>query len=52
VRHVMQVAVAPMDPTRFAGVLRGRVVWNVNSTARGGGVADLFASLIEREHVS
>ena len=26
--------------------LRGRTVWNVNSTARGGGVAELLASLI------
>jgi trehalose synthase len=26
--------------------LRGRVVWNVNSTARGGGVAELLSSLI------
>ena len=26
--------------------LRGRVVWNVNSTPRGGGVAELLASLI------
>ena len=30
----------------FAGALRGRRVWNVNSTARGGGVAELLASLI------
>src|SRR5256885_5903876 len=26
--------------------LRGRVVWSVNSTPRGGGVAELLASLI------
>jgi trehalose synthase len=27
-------------------LLAGRVVWNVNSTARGGGVAELLASLV------
>lgn len=27
-------------------LLEGRVVWNVNSTARGGGVAELLASLV------
>src|SRR3954464_5354789 len=27
-------------------LLSGRVVWNVNSTARGGGVAELLASLV------
>jgi trehalose synthase len=27
-------------------ILSGRVVWNVNSTARGGGVAELLASLV------
>src|SRR3954454_16054588 len=27
-------------------VLRGRVVWHVNSTARGGGVAELLQSLL------
>src|SRR3954451_11903890 len=27
-------------------VLRGRVVWNVNSTARGGGVAEMLQSLV------
>jgi trehalose synthase len=30
----------------FASKLRGKVVWNVNSTARGGGVAELLAALI------
>lgn len=30
----------------LARQLRGRVVWNVNSTARGGGVAELLSSLI------
>jgi len=30
----------------FAKQLRGRVVWNVNSTARGGGVAELLSALI------
>ena len=29
---------------------RGRVIWNVNSTARGGGVAELLASLIPYSH--
>jgi trehalose synthase len=27
-------------------ILSGRVVWNVNSTARGAGVAELLASLV------
>jgi trehalose synthase len=31
---------------RAAEVFAGRVVWNVNSTARGGGVAELLRSLI------
>ena len=41
-----------LDPDRFAGfraaadegrrLLEGRVVWNVNSTARGGGVAEML----------
>ena len=26
--------------------LRGRVIWNVNSTARGGGVAEMLISLV------
>lgn len=30
----------------FAATFRGRVVWNVNSTARGGGVAELLSALI------
>src|SRR5260370_4935141 len=30
----------------FALKMRGRAVWNVNSTARGGGVAELLAALI------
>lgn len=30
----------------FARDLRGRRIWNVNSTTRGGGVAELLASLI------
>ena len=34
------------EMTSFAGRLRGKVVWNVNSTARGGGVAELLAALI------
>ena len=32
--------------SELAGALRARTVWNVNSTARGGGVAELLASLI------
>src|SRR3954471_4079704 len=32
--------------SRAAHRLRGRVVWNVNSTARGGGVAEMLSSLI------
>jgi trehalose synthase len=35
-------AVAAMARTR----LSGRVIWNVNSTARGGGVAEMLASLL------
>ena len=31
---------------RASELLRGRVVWNVNSTARGGGVAEMLSSLI------
>jgi trehalose synthase len=31
---------------RLAGSMRGRTVWNVNSTAKGGGVAELLAVLI------
>ena len=31
---------------QLAAALRGRVLWNVNSTARGGGVAELLADLI------
>jgi trehalose synthase len=31
----------------LARALQGRVVWNVNSTARGGGVAELLAQLIQ-----
>ena len=30
----------------FAARLRGKVVWNVNSTGRGGGVAELLSALI------
>lgn len=29
-----------------ARALRGRVIWNVNSTARGGGVAELLRPLL------
>jgi trehalose synthase len=35
---------AAMD--EFAALLRPRIVWNVNSTGRGGGVAELLAALI------
>jgi len=31
---------------QLAGQMRGRTLWNVNSTARGGGVAEMLASLI------
>jgi len=30
----------------FSRVMRGRTLWNVNSTARGGGVVELLSSLI------
>ena len=30
----------------FADQMRGRTLWNVNSTSRGGGVAELLAALI------
>ncbi len=32
--------------TRAYGALQGRVVWNVNSTATGGGVAEMLRSLL------
>ncbi|MDQ4040182.1 MAG: glycosyltransferase [Actinomycetota bacterium] len=45
-----------MDPERYAAfraavdrsreLLDGRIVWNVNSTARGGGVAEMLVSLL------
>ncbi|MFN2590106.1 MAG: glycosyl transferase family 1, partial [Actinomycetota bacterium] len=36
-----------MEGARLAAdVFAGRVVWNVNSTARGGGVAEMLRSLI------
>lgn len=35
---------------RAARVLRGRVVWNLNSTARGGGVAEMLISLLAYAH--
>ena len=35
--------------SELARSLRGRTVWNINSTARGGGVAELLASLIPYE---
>jgi trehalose synthase len=31
---------------RAGQLLEGRVVWNVNSTARGGGVAEMLISLL------
>src|SRR5437868_6779060 len=34
------------EMARFSARVRGRVVWNVNSTGRGGGVAELLAALI------
>jgi trehalose synthase len=34
------------DVTRAGSLLAGRVVWNVNSTANGGGVAEMLRSLI------
>ncbi len=47
---------AVLDPERYRelvelieharGVMAGHVVWNVNSTARGGGVAELLHSLL------
>lgn len=39
--HVLADTIA-----RGEALLRGRVVWNVNSTARGGGVAEMLASLV------
>jgi trehalose synthase len=32
--------------TRVADALEGKVVWNINSTAHGGGVAELLAALL------
>lgn len=34
---------------KLAAALRGRTVWNINSTAQGGGVAELLGSLIPYE---
>src|SRR5687767_10144256 len=31
---------------RAGEVLRGRIIWHVNSTARGGGVAEMLQSLL------
>jgi trehalose synthase len=49
-----------LPPDRYAQVLEaaeegrrllaGRVVWNVNSTARGGGVAEMLISLLAYAH--
>jgi trehalose synthase len=49
-----------LGPERYAGaleamersrkVLDGRVVWNINSTARGGGVAEMLVSLLAYAH--
>jgi trehalose synthase len=35
---------------RAQRVLAGRVVWNINSTARGGGVAEMLVSLLAYAH--
>ena len=35
---------------RARRLLQGRVVWNVNSTARGGGVAEMLISLLAYAH--
>ena len=35
---------------RARGRLAGRVIWNVNSTARGGGVAEMLVSLLAYAH--
>jgi trehalose synthase len=36
----------PAAAERARELLEGRVVWNVNSTARGGGVAEMLISLL------
>jgi trehalose synthase len=41
-----QMAELEASIERAAGVFHGRVVWNVNSTARGGGVAEMLHSLV------
>src|SRR6187431_2994158 len=41
-----EVPVPAISPERFRALLSGRVVWHVNSTARGGGVAELLQSLL------
>jgi trehalose synthase len=41
-----QAAALEHTVTRAQRVLAGRVVWNVSSTARGGGVAEMLTSLI------
>jgi trehalose synthase len=35
---------------RAAGVFEGRAIWHINSTARGGGVAELLQSLLAYTH--
>src|SRR4030088_1640289 len=41
-----QVAAFEQGLREARELLDGRVVWNVNSTARGGGVAELLSSLV------
>jgi trehalose synthase len=62
---VSEVAIAPLPPDRYGGVLaagravafqqdvararvtfQGRTIWNINSTASGGGVAEMLRSLL------
>ncbi len=45
-RYAQLLAVAE----RTSRLLEGRVVWNVNSTARGGGVAEMLISLLAYAH--
>ncbi len=38
------------EMTRLRSAAQGHTIWNVNSTARGGGVAELLAALIPYSH--
>ena len=41
-----QAALLPRTMTRARQMLEGRRIWNVNSTAKGGGVAEMLTTLL------